>query len=474
MPTVTSSSGATYVPGIASGLDTSALIEAAVAAKLKKSDRIDDVISKQTYQVSAYSQLQRSAQAAQDAIEKLKSVTSGSNAFTDKQVTTKSSNSTAAENILSATASSSARFGSYKVVVSQLAAAMSVNGATQSSQSAALGYSGAFRLGADGYAGADITITAGMSLQDMAAAINAVSASTGVAADIMRTGSGYTLVLTATDTATNFSVTDTNGVLAQLGIVDSAGDFTTIAQKPQPAIITLNGTTITSQSNTLEDVLVGVTIQLDNAAPDTTITIDVGNNTDGVKEAVQEFITAYNGLRTYLDQFQQVDAAGNHASYAYLVGDVTTRSMTSSLASLLSVSYGTGDYNSLGALGITLNSSNQLVLDEKTFDMALEADFDAVASFFASSGDQTGFADAMHTLLGQYANTDNGALQNRITALEADNLDLTARSDYIKEQATTYEQTLIIRYSNMETKIKLAEILKAQIEAILNGSTNND
>jgi flagellar hook-associated protein 2 len=474
MSTITNSStGTTYLSGSVSGINSAALIKAAVDAKLKKADRIDDSVSSNATKISAYQTLQSQVQDVTEALAKLKKGTSTTNSsFDAKQVTAKSSDSTAADNILKATVTSSAPAGTYRVVVQQLAQSMAVTSAVQSSKTAALGMAGSFNLALEGYAGAAINITAGMSLEQIASTINAASAQSGVTASLMQTGSGYKLVLTGAETAKEFSVSGITGtdVLQGLGVTNSSGGFATVSQEAKPAIITLNGTTIESDTNRMDNVLDGLTLDLENAAPSTTITLTIGNNTEGVKETIQEFIDAYNTLRDYIAQNQKV-TDGTVSEYAYLFGDNLLRTMSQSLSRLLVQPYGSSDYNSLGSMGITLDENNHLVLDEDALDTALENHFADVKDFFASG---SGFADSIHTMLSEYGVASTGDIAERINTLTALNGELTTKSDDIKERTDMYEKMLINKFANMETKINQANVLKKQIEAILKGSTDSD
>jgi flagellar hook-associated protein 2 len=199
------------------------------------------------------------------------------------------------------------------------------------------------------------------------------------------------------------------------------------------------------------------------------VTLTIGNNTTGVKEALQEFVEAYNTLRSYLDQNQSV-TDGAASSSAYLYGESLMRSMNQTLARILPLSYGDGDYNSLGSFGITLNTDNHLEIDETALDAALGNHFSEVVDFLANG---SGFADTMYDMLNGYAG-DNGTIADRVSQLQTENSDLTSRSDTIKEAANAYETMLIERYSKMEVQIQTANIIKRQIEALLNGSNDND
>lgn len=468
MASITSSSGGgSYVSGLISGIDTATLIKTAVNARLKSAVRLDDQISAATTRISAYSELQRYATATRDALAALKE----GGSFGAKQVTAKSSSAAAAENILSASVGSDAKSGTHRVVVEQLAQEMRVSGAAQTSKILALGLSGSFTLARAGTTGTTIRVTPDMTLADIASAISAAAGDSGVEADIVQSGAGYALVLSGAETAQSFTAEHAEGddILNLLGVTDGDGGFVTLAQAPQQAIIRFDGSTLASDTNRFADILGGLSLTLENAAPDTTITLTVGNDSAGITEAVQAFIDSYNNLRGYLAQNQKVES-GAVSAYAYLFGEALPRSMSQTLAQHVTAAYGGGDYNSLGALGITLNSSNALELDKEHFTDILENHYAGVESFFAGS---SGFAETLSVMLENYAGED-GLIDSRVAQLQAENDNRTLRADAIREKADAYEQQLITRYAEMESRILTASILKRQITALLESGNGND
>ena len=77
-------------------------------------------------------------------------------------------------------------------------------------------------------------------------------------------------------------------------LVETMG-FTEI-QAGANASITVDGVTITPSSNTVDDVIAGVTLNLKKAAPDTTVTLSVARDYEKVKETISGFVTAYNDV----------------------------------------------------------------------------------------------------------------------------------------------------------------------------------
>jgi len=134
------------------------------------------------------------------------------NAFAARAATISSTGDVSASAALSMTVAAGAATGDHTLQIGRLATAEKVIGAAQSSQTAALGYSGTFSIGLSGGSTSDVTITSGMSLQDVADAINAQSTKTNVGASIVQVSSGsYQLVLTGAKDGADISYTSTSG-----------------------------------------------------------------------------------------------------------------------------------------------------------------------------------------------------------------------------------------------------------------------
>ena len=398
--TVVTTGSTTYISSTASGLDTSSIITAAVATKTAPADVIDAQVTTNTSKIAAYSDVQTLVNALSASVDLLASATNiptgYSSAFSaNETVLTSSDASVAASDVMSATTTDAAVDGSYDLTVTQLAKSMKVSSATMS-DTAALGDTGTFTIAAAGGTAATISVTSGMTLSDVATAISAQSATTGVNATLVQVSTGeYKMVLTSAATGEAITATTASGddVLTDMGVTASDGSFANIIQPAQSATITLDGTTITRASNTLDDVIPGVTLNLDSVtASGDSITLAITQDTSGVTTAVNDFISAYNNLKDYLTTQQTVGSDGTVSSSAYLFADSTLRSLTSGLDSLVSGALGSGDSTSstaisyLSQLGITLDSDNDLELtDSAALSTALASNSSALQSFFQSS-----------------------------------------------------------------------------------------
>lgn len=558
---VSTSGSSTYVTGTASGLDTDAIIDAAVAQKTARADTIDAKVTANKTKISSYQTLQTLLQAVSDSMSTLasaaySSVSTATNAFDEKQAYLTASDGADATDVLAVSADADATASSYEITVTQLAKAQKVASAMQTSSSTALGLDGVMSIGAGDNTAVDITVTSDMTLADLSAAINAQTSTSGVTATVISTSSGARLVLSTSDTNQDITVSSASGddIGVGIGLTDSTGAFANELQAAQPSIVTVDGLTVESDGNELTDVVPGLSISLlQTTATGQTITLDIEANYDDIKTAITSFITAYNSLRDFVVTNQTVGSDGTVSDDAVLFADSILRDANRQLGAVLSDSPASAgdDVTDLSDLGITFNANNQLELsDETTLDNLLLTNLSAVSQFFESSfttdnsglkmlknstalsfdfsldvtatdgvisgvsvnGDSSlftvsgslitgakgtiyeglsfalapattgsisvrieqGFANKLTSLLDGYANTSSGTIQNQIASLETIDTSLTSQSDDIRTDAEDYRAKLVTKYANMESELSAAQLLQAQIQAILGASTSDD
>jgi flagellar hook-associated protein 2 len=255
-----------------------------------------------------------------------------------------------------------------------------------------LGLAGAFTLNDALGSAQTVNVTADMTLSDVASAINAVSAQSGVSASLIQVGTGsYNLVLSGNDTNQAIATSATSGgdVLASLGVTDATGGFVNTLQAAQPALVTIDGTQISGDSNNLTDAVSGLSFSLlKTTAAGQSNTMTVSPDYSSVKTAITDFITAYNALRTFVTSNQAVGADGTPASGAVLFADPLLRDASQSLNAIIAgnSAAATGAFGNLADLGITLDSANQMSLsNETTLDNALLGNLSQVSSLFQTS-----------------------------------------------------------------------------------------
>ena len=358
-----------------SSIDWSALIDAAVNAKVVQATSISTTITNNQAKISAYQALQTDLTTLASGLTSLSTSIINSlatNAFSTRAATITSTGDVSASSALSMIIGNGAATGDHTLQISQLAAAEKVIGSSQSSQSTALGYSGTFSLGLAGGSTAAITITSTMTMQDVVDAINAQTSTTNVQASIVQVSSGsYEMVLSGTEDAADITYSSTSGddILSKLGVTDSSGAFADVLQQAQSAEFTLDGIAMTRDTNDITDVLSGVTFDLLQATPSgTTLNISIGTDTSQITSALQTFVTNYNAFRDAVIAQQATNSDGTAASSAVLFGDGTMREITDALQAALDTSVGG---LSMADLGLSFNEKNELVLDTSTLSNIL-------------------------------------------------------------------------------------------------------
>lgn len=394
--TVVTSGSTTYVSGSSSGIDTEALVEAGYEAKLAAADSIDVKITENESIISAYEELQSLSQDLIDALDPLKTTygysSTDDSVYTTREAYLASSDGNNVDSYLGVTVESTAEQTSYSISIVQLATSMKVSSTSQSSKTDALGLEGSFSLNLTGSTAVDISVTSDMSLNDIADAINAETASTGVVATIIKSSdSSYTLMLSGIETGQEIVYSPTAGadILQQLGITDGNGDYTNVIQEAQEAIITVDGVEVTSLSNTIEDVVEGVSITLYGVPADTNtaITLDIDYDYTATKDAIEDFIDAYNSLRDFFITQQSTSSDGTASDDAVLYSDTLLKTLINSIYSIVNGSFGDSDtISTLADMGITFDNENKLVIsDEAALNSALLEDYEDVQALFQSS-----------------------------------------------------------------------------------------
>jgi flagellar hook-associated protein 2 len=394
--TVVTTGSTTYISSTASGLNTSSLIAAAMATQTAQADTIDAQVTANTTKISAYTNVQSLVNAVASSIDDLAStpnLASGTVSLwtTTAASVTSSNTASTASSVVTATSSTAATPGTYTMTVSSLAQAEKV-ASSPGDETTALGYTGSFTIGSSDGTAATINVTPSMTLGDISNAISAQAATTGVNATMIQSASGvYTMVLATADTGQTITATTTSGDDVLTGIGVTAG-LASPLQPSKDAVFTLDGTSITRTSNTIDDVIPGVSLDLAGKTNGSdTLTLNIAQDDSGVTTAVNTFVTAYNALHDYLEAQNAVSSTGAVASTAYLFGDSTLRSMDTQLQALITGTSATSGGSSssisyLSQLGITFNSSNDLeVSDPTALATAVSSNPAALQNFFQTS-----------------------------------------------------------------------------------------
>lgn len=388
-----------------SGLDVNGLVTQLMTVEQQPITKLATQTASYQAKLTAFGTIQGAMYSFQSAISTL------SNASTFQAVTATASDTTVA----SATALTSAVPGNYSLEVSSLAQAQKLVAAGQTGVAAPIGTGAATTLTFDfgtiagtatagKYATGATFTSAGSgvktvtidssnnSLQGIRDAINA--AGIGVTASIINDGSAapFRLVLTSNTGAANSMKISASGDATVSGLLandptagaatGALGQNLTESVTGLNANLKVNGISVTKNSNTVSDVIPGVTLNLSKltTAP---ITLTVAQDTAGITKSVNDFVTAFNALNKTLKDVSSYDAAAKKG--AVLQGDATVRNLQAKLRGVLNTP-GAGSLTSLSQIGVTFQRDGSLAVDSAKLTSVMQSNFSSIAGVFASTG----------------------------------------------------------------------------------------
>jgi flagellar hook-associated protein 2 len=418
--------------GVGSGfLDVNSVVAQLMTIERRPLTLLQSKEAKLNTQVSAYGTLSSALSSFQTAM-------SGLGDLTKFKVFSAASTD---ETVLTASASSSAAAGSHSVEV--------VRNAEQHKLFSSTSFAVTDTLAASTTATITVGSTAfsvdlsGKTLSEAATAINEASDNAGVTATVSNVDGGYKLLLTAKDTGSTHA----------LSIAYSGADpfsFTTINQDRNAsggftsadldAVMILDGSaslTATRSSNTVTDLIGGVTLNLKKAG---TVTVTTDRDTEAIAKSAQAFADAFNTLRSTISSLRKGSLAGdsNLLSIEARVMDVIN-TPPSGLS---------GSYTYLSQVGVSIKKDGTMALDSTALTTALNTDFSGVANMFAHN-DQ-GYAyrmeDAAKTLLAA-----NGLVDSRTTGLKASVTSVKDQEDKTTARLAIIEKRYRTQFTALDT-----------------------
>jgi len=438
-------------PGIGSNLDVNGIVSQLMAIERRPLTTLDSKEATYQAQLSAYGSVKGAMSSFQIAMNSLASLTKF------QAYTATSADAT----ILSATASSAAAAGSYSVEVTALAQAQKLIATGQASTTAAIGSGatttltfdigtisgGTFNVGTGTYTGATFTsngtgtktVTIDSTNNTLAGIRDAINnAKVGVTATILNDGgaSPYRLVLSGNSTGKSNS--------ARISVTGDATISTLLAHDPaatqnlsetvtaQNAALKVDGVSISKASNTVTDVIAGVTLNLLKTNTGSPLKVTVAQDTTQVTSSVNAFVKVYNELNKTLSDLSAYNAGTKQG--AILNGDATIRSLQSQIRSTLNSALTglVGSYTMLSQIGVSVQKDGTLAVDAAKLQSAIDANPRSIAPLFAATGTATDSlvsytASTSKTLAGSYAvNITQLATKGQVVGSAAAGLTITA------------------------------------------------
>nr|MDJ0914019.1 flagellar filament capping protein FliD [Desulfobacterales bacterium] len=234
------------------------------------------------------------------------------------------------------------------------------------------------------------------------------------------------------------------------GVTENLNEF----QEASDSRIDIDGVQdIQKDTNTLDDVISGVTITLKKAHDDpindtTTLSIKRDNNT--IIAAVEAFISTYNGMIDFYQKNQVYDQDSGTAGP--LLGDATANLIRNRLASLIKTPVAGSDViRTFSDLGIAFDSNGKLELDTTILNEKLNNDPDDTAQFFTQTdAGAEGFALRMVNELEAMLQTSNGILSIRQDGIQKSIEDVQDDIEKVEYRVTASEERMRAQFTALE------------------------
>jgi len=461
--------------GLASGLDTTAIINALVGAqeipilsleakKEKEQDKLDLVGN------------------LESLVKELKTKAS---ALTSLGGFLSHSITPSEEGVANFSVTGAPLTGSHTMTVNSLAAADRWNTVGIADDAALLGM-GTISFDYDGASYSVAIDPISSTIHDIAGAINA-QAGEAVQASVVNTGTAsspsFELVVEGKDTGSDYAITNLTSSVA--GLAFEAAPLTAASN----ASITLDGLTVERSSNEFSDVIEGLSIEVVAADVNKTISFAIGVDTEDIQTKLEDFLETYNKIHQFIGDQNVYSEEGGAGGL--LFGDNLLQSVKSAVyngfvaVDPLVVQADTEGYSALSLLGIKSSVGGELELDTAKLNEKMSGNIDLFAGFFADSADGStpgafsNLVTQLETLTDSMGNDANGdpldglfevrkdALTSNIDDMDDSILDMRYRLD-------KYEGTLVAKYAALEVlmaELQVQEAAAANLASLNFGSS---
>jgi flagellar hook-associated protein 2 len=466
--------------GIGSGLDVNGIVTQLMTIEKQPLKQMQTQAGKLNDRLSSYGKIQSYVSSLRDAASRLTAPANWA----------QTSATSADASVVSASSGSAATAGAYSIQVQNLASSQALSSGKFAASTTAVGSGtlhielGTWKTSPAGFTervpAGSVTITidpAANTLGDIRDKINAAHG--GVSSAIVTDSGGARLVLRSSETGAEdgFRVTATDdgsgsgttglGVLGYPPVDTPPPGFDAMAlnQSAADASAKINGLTVTSRTNTFDNVIDGLTFKI-NKVSSSPVDVTVASDTASIKKLVTDFASAYNDLAKYFSDQTAYNASTKVAGA--LQGDSSANGLRAQMRAIASDTLGgagAGAYKRLAEIGLNPQANGTLSVDGAKLDAALGKIGDVKALFMASddsSASSTGFAARLRSwgdgLLGT-----QGAVTSRSESLRRQ-LDYNAKSQAsFNTRMTSVEARMRAQYSALDTQMSKMNGLQSYV-----------
>jgi len=360
--------------------------------------------------------------------------------------------------VVSATASGSATPGSHSITVNSLATTSSYYTNALSSSNSTIS-PGSFQIQVGSNSPVTVTVNSSdNTLSQLAASIN--NQNIGVTASVIQDANGYRLAL----------VSNSSGAPGDITVSSNTGtglNFTKAVTGTNASLV-VDGIPISSASNTVSNVINGVTLNLGSAAPNTSVAVNVSPDTSQATTAINNFVSAWNTVITEINN--QFKVASDGSGGGALEADNTLQQAQSMLLSAISYSVsGNNGMVNLASIGVNMNDDGTLTVDNGALSSALASNFSAVQNLMQNA--TSGFAQNLDSVIQTINAPNTGILSLDSQSITNTSQGLTQQISDLQAALATQEANLTTVYSQVNATLQELPLLESQISQQIAGIT---
>lgn len=298
----------------------------------------------------------------------------------------------------------------------------------------------------------EIDIADGDTLEEVVAKVNASGAK--VDASIVNDGQSSYMQIVAHESGFDTDGTADQAIRLDQTYTGASGQELNLTQFQQAenAEVVIDGLNVTSRTNSLGDVLPGVTIDL---VAQGSSSFNVEKDKAGTIENLQAFVDTFNEIATLIDE--ELDIDGEQTRDRSLSGESSVRTLQSELAAAVGhdiEGLENATFSSLSEIGITRDDDGKLSLDTGDLEDAIDSNIVAVGQLFTVA---KGLSSRLSLVVDDYTDSDTGIFTGRKEAL-------TKSQDFIDERIERYEVRIEKRQEIMEQKFLQMELAMSQMQ----------
>jgi flagellar hook-associated protein 2 len=444
--------GSVSVDGLATGLNTAALVNELVSAASGAKNQAQKKLNNYEQLSSLYTTLNTKVKAIDTALAAIK----------DEDDFREFSGTSSDDDVFTVATDGDAVAGSYEITVSSLAKAqihnMTVEGTTSFASSTtaifASGDSGSISVTVNGTA-ETISVDDTTTLAGLASSINDIE---GISAYIVQTA---TEEATGADAFELFVQADTAGLheggdrftFTYTGLTASTASDTEL-QGASNARATIAGQTIVSATNKFT-AIDGIEI---NAVTTGTATATVALDTSAMADKVETFVDAYNDMVNFITANSKFSGSGTNqdsVTVGAFLGESLPRYIQQRMSTFISADYASAlslststQRTSLSQMGIKTEDSGLLTFTSSKFIETLDDYQSSVESIFSDTSGS--FSDSMRDLIAEIVDTNDGNIVTIQDTIEDAVERLETTIDFHETRLTKYRARLTKQFTQLE------------------------